>query len=139
VLETHGSVCPKRLIRCGCNTRVVFDALAEHKATECPNEVVACTYAEMGCTSSMCRKNLAHHLNSNGRQHAQMLWSGMQDLQQKAKDSDALQQKTLDYDKLQLANTTLRRTNALLQQQIKDYEKTNDYAMSSSSRLGAMY
>ena len=126
-LEQHGSACPMRLVKChSCSAAVAFDALASHKATVCPEEMIPCTYAQAGCHDRMRRKDLEHHLDSSGRQHSQLLWASMQALQPKARDYDSLRLSTArlmrKYDALRKDYTALWQVNATLSQELEDYE-----------------
>ena len=60
--------CPNQCI----NEKFKRGELDEHLLTMCPNEVVPCTFSEMGCTEKMKRSDLQKHIKANILQHHAM-------------------------------------------------------------------
>ena len=65
VTTTHFTMCEDMPLpcpsRCG-RRRLVRRNMAQHLSTECPEELVACTYAIAGCQEFVKRKDLKQHL-----------------------------------------------------------------------------
>ncbi len=61
----HVSECPLYPIACpkGCGVQIIPNDLQSHKSN-CPNELVACTFHELGCKADICRKDMKKHLES---------------------------------------------------------------------------
>ena len=65
VTTTHFTVCDNFLLPCParCGERqLVRKDMAKHLSTDCPNELVPCTYAIAGCQQIVKRKDLQKHL-----------------------------------------------------------------------------
>ncbi len=75
-LAQHQLVCLKRQVDCdnhGCDARIAFDKLADHKANDCGREIVGCPFASMGCAALMLRKDVEAHEDAALRQHNRLL------------------------------------------------------------------
>ena len=65
----HAQTCQLRPILCSCSSDYIsYSKLEEHKKV-CPMEMVACDFADVGCTITLRRKNLVDHLKSCLMQH----------------------------------------------------------------------
>ena len=65
VTTTHFTTCEDMPLPCpgGCGRRgLVRRNMAQHLSTECPDELVACTYAIAGCKEVVKRKDLQKHM-----------------------------------------------------------------------------
>ena len=65
VTTTHFTTCDDMPLPCpgGCGRRgLVRRNMAQHLSTECPDELVACTYAIAGCQEVVKRKDLQQHV-----------------------------------------------------------------------------
>ena len=65
VTTTHFTTCDDMPLPCpsGCGRRrLVRRNMAQHLSTECPDELVACTYAIAGCQEVVKRKDLQKHM-----------------------------------------------------------------------------
>ena len=65
VTTTHFTICNDMPLLCpgGCGRRrLVRRNMARHLSTECPDELVACTYAIAGCQEIVKRKDLQKHM-----------------------------------------------------------------------------
>jgi len=83
-LAAHESTCGKRVVFClndGCIEGVAFDALVAHRRT-CHYETVPCSYAGVGCTVRMPRKDVDAHEEAAMKQHNQLLIAKVCGLQQ---------------------------------------------------------
>ena len=64
VTTTHFTTCDDMPLPCpgGCGEQVARRNMAQHLSTECPDELVACTYAIAGCQLTVKRKDLQQHV-----------------------------------------------------------------------------
>ena len=72
--EDHIDVCPEVTVDCpndGCDDTVKRCELAAHRGV-CPQEVVTCTYHNIGCSERMKRKDIAEHEDRSMRDHLNM-------------------------------------------------------------------
>ena len=70
VTTTHFTACNDMPLPCpgGCGRRgIVRRNMAQHLSTECPEELVACTYAIAGCQEIVKRKDLQKHMQDKDR------------------------------------------------------------------------
>jgi len=65
----HAPICPKRPVICPCSSNHVSYSELEEHGKVCPTEVVACEFADVGCTVKLPRSNISEHLQSSIAQH----------------------------------------------------------------------
>ena len=72
--QKHTDVCPGVIVGCpnnGCDKKVKRGELAAHRGV-CPQEVVTCTYHNIGCNERMKRKDITEHEDSSMGLHLSM-------------------------------------------------------------------
>ena len=72
VTVQHYFECPEFLLLCPnqCSSdKLKRGELDDHLQTTCPNELVLCTFSEMGCTKKMKRSELQQHIEANILHH----------------------------------------------------------------------
>ena len=78
VTTTHFTTCDDMPLscpsRCG-RRRLVRKNMAQHLSTECPKELVACTYAIAGCQEVVKRKDLQQHVHDKDQHFGTVLSS----------------------------------------------------------------
>ena len=64
IVTTHFTRCEELPLLCpgGCGRGIMRRNMAQHLSEECPEELVACTYAIAGCEETVKRKDLHEHL-----------------------------------------------------------------------------
>ena len=64
IVTTHFTRCEEMPLLCpgGCGRGIMRRNMAQHLSEECPEELVACTYAIAGCEETVKRKDLHEHL-----------------------------------------------------------------------------
>ena len=79
LVNSHYRECPQWPVRCpnsdSCNSGLSFTraSLAEHLNENCPQSLVECQFAAMGCESAVLRKDLPQHLSESLVTHMQLL------------------------------------------------------------------
>ena len=84
VTTTHFTTCDDMPLLCpsGCGSRgLVRRNMAQHLSTECPDELVACTYAIAGCEEIVKRKDLQQHVHDKDQHFGTILSSYVSMLQ----------------------------------------------------------
>lgn len=73
-LDQHMAKCPQAPVQCtsGCGVELRRHELAPHLNNECPEHVLKCDFAEMGCELSTQRKHLQKHLQEKVLEHLVM-------------------------------------------------------------------
>ena len=76
MISEHPAVCPEVKVLCGnrCGTKLLRHQLVAHRTT-CPKEVVPCSYATVGCSATVLRKDLQEHLKNNTECHETLAFS----------------------------------------------------------------
>ena len=74
IVEEHYKVCPNWPMRCPnnkyCNTTdLTRSTLQNHLENNCPEQVICCPFAEVGCTVKMKRKEMADHIQQSVGEH----------------------------------------------------------------------
>ena len=80
---THLSECPKVMVDCpntGCVYRTVRCKMKEHREQSCQYEEQKCKYANIGCTVTVLRRDLAAHQN-NSDLHLKLAIDKVSDMQ----------------------------------------------------------
>jgi len=73
---THALVCDQVIVDCpnDCGIKTIVRAnLDDHVNTECPKTEIPCPVAGLGCTSTVTRSNLAHHMANEVAAHTSVL------------------------------------------------------------------
>ena len=78
IVSSHYTVCSNFPISCpaGCRLSIKRSGIKAHLAT-CQEELVACEYAQIGCTTVMKRKDLDKHMKENKDSHLNMCMSSV--------------------------------------------------------------
>lgn len=102
----HYFECPDFLMPCPnqcINEKFKRGELDEHLLTTCPNEVVPCTFSEMGCTEKMKRSDLQKHIEANILHHQLMMCDAFKEIK---KENDMLKRDHEELKALQSAQET---------------------------------
>jgi hypothetical protein len=94
-LEKHQQECWHRLQSCsrGCTAMMkAFDVQA-HLTSACPNRIVACDFASMGCHVTLEHKSMAGHLTSCLGSHIRLTPEALADLQKTSNEMTHLRQR----------------------------------------------
>ena len=75
VTTKHYSDCPNYPIVCpnSCSEKKLKRRNLDHHLLDCPDEVVSCSFNEMGCEERMKRRCLQEHIEANVMQHQLMI------------------------------------------------------------------
>ena len=68
MITDHLKECPEQETPCPnkCREIVIYRNLGKHRLSTCPNEVVACQYAEIGCPTKRLRSGKSIHERDSG-------------------------------------------------------------------------
>ena len=83
VTAQHYFECPDFVLPCPnqcTDKKFKRRELDDHLLTVCPNEVVPCTFSEMGCTKTMKRSDLQQHLEANILNHQLILCGAFKEM-----------------------------------------------------------
>ena len=110
VTTTHYSNCPNYPVVCpnSCSEEKLKRSSLDHHLLDCPDEVVLCSFNEMGCEKRMKRRCLQQHIEANIIQHQLMICDAFKKVK---KDNEALKD---DIKVLQQKNEELQKNNAVL-------------------------
>ena len=110
VTTTHYTDCPNYPMVCpnSCSEgRMKRNNLHNHLLT-CPDEVVSCSFSEIGCEKKMKRRCLQQHNEANIMQHQLMMYDAFRNVK---KENDILKD---DIKVLKQSNEELQKNNAVL-------------------------
>jgi hypothetical protein len=131
-LAQHQLVCLKRQVDCdnhGCDARVAFDMLAHHKANDCGHEEVGCSFADMGCTARILRKDIEAHERDDSWKHNRLLLGKAKEQQQ------AIQQVQESRDKQQRELGELRESRDEQQKELGELKQELDEVKEAHDEL----
>ena len=101
--QNYPTVCPN-----SCSERKLKRSSLDCHLLDCPDEVVLCSFHEMGCEERMKRRCLQEHIEANVIQHQLMICDAFKKVK---KQNDVLKD---DIKVLQQKNEELQRNNAVL-------------------------
>lgn len=102
----HYFECPDFLLPCPnqcTDEKFKRGDLDEHLLTACPNEVVPCTFSEMGCTEKLKRSELQQHVEKDMLSHQLMMCNAFKEMK---KENDMLQRDHEELKALKSAQDT---------------------------------
>ena len=110
VTTTHYSDCPNYPITCpnSCTEETLKRSSLDHHLLTCPDEVVSCSFNEMGCEERIKRQCLQQHIETNVIQHQLMINDAFKNVKKK---NEALND---DIKLLKQKNEELQKNNASL-------------------------
>ena len=119
-VTTHYSECPRYLVICpnACSARKLMRSSLNHHLLHCPDEVVPCSFNEMGCEVRMKRRCLQEHIEANVIRHQLMI-------------CDA-------FKRVKKENDTLKDDIKILQQKNEELQKNDATLKSAQSRMDHM-
>ncbi len=91
ITTTHVEQCPNFVVRCpntGCSTDMKRCEVSKHRRT-CPNEVVKCSYAKVGCKEEMVRERCKNHETESVEFHLKLAVNRISTLESKVKDLES--------------------------------------------------
>ena len=110
ITTTHYSDCPNYPIVCpnSCTEEMLKRSSLDCHLLTCPNQVVSCSFNEMGCEDKMKRRCLQQHIEANVIQHQMMMFDALKNVK---KENETLKG---DVKVLKQANEELQKNNATL-------------------------
>ena len=110
VTTMHYSDCPNYPIVCpnSCTEEKLKRSSLDHHLLTCPDEVVSCSFNEMGCENMMKRRCLQQHIEANVIHYQQMMFDALKNVK---KENEALKD---DIKALKQANEELQKNNVTL-------------------------
>ena len=99
----YPTVCPN-----SCSERKLKRSSLDRHLLDCPDQVVSCSFDEMGCEERMKRQCLQHHIEANVIQHQLMICDAFKKVK---KENDALKD---DIKVLQQKNEELQRNDVVI-------------------------
>ena len=124
VTATHYSDCPNYPITCpnSCTEETLKRSNIDHHLLTCPDEVVSCSFNEIGCEERMKRRCLQQHIEANVIQHQLMISDAFRSVKKENKvlkdDIKLLKQKN---EELQKNNTSLKNAQCRMDHSINGF------------------
>ena len=134
VTTTHYSECPDYPVACPnlCSERKMKRSNLDQHLLTCPNEVVSCSFSEIGCEDRIKRQCLQQHIEANVMQHLLMMYDAFKSVKQ---ENDALKG---DIKILKQKNEELQRNDfALKCAQIRLDHLTTGFVLKMSESVKA--
>ena len=128
---THYSNCPDYPVVCPnfCSKEKLKRSSLDHHLLDCPDEVVSCSFNEMGCEKRMKRQCLQQHIEANMVQHQLMICDAFKNVK---KENETLK------EMLKHNNEDLRKSNAALKSvQRRVYHATNGLVLNMTKDVTA--
>ena len=126
VTTTHYSDCPNYPIICpnSCTEEKLKRSSLDHHLLACPNEVVSCSFNEMGCEERIKRRCLQQHIEANIIHHQLMICDAFKKVK---KENDTLKD---DMKILKQNNEELQKNNVSLKNaQCRMDHSTNGFVL----------
>ena len=133
VTTTHYSDCPNYPIICpnSCTEEKLKRSSLNHHLLTCPNEVVACSFNEMGCEERIKRRCLQQHIEANVIYHQLMICDAYKNVK---KENEALKD---DIKLLKQKNEELQKNDATLKSaQGRIDHSTIGFVLKMAERIG---
>ena len=131
VTTIHYSNCPDYPVACPnfCSDEKWKRSSLDRHLLDCPDEVVSCSFNEMGCEERMKRQCLQQHIEANVIQHQLMICDTFKNVK---KENEALKEMLINNDE------ELRKSNAALKSvQRRVYHATNGLVLNVTKKVTA--
>lgn len=122
----------------GCGKTLRLDKLKEHITNECPNGVVPCPMAKLGCEHVMKRCEVQDHLKSDNHSHLAMGFLLKISETHKAQVNDLKATIEAQNTKIDTLSSTVTNLNTALASQTKSVETNTTSVSAMTTKLGTV-
>ena len=131
VTTKHYSDCPNYPVVCpnSCSEEKLKRSSLDRHLLDCPDEVVLCSFNEMGCEERMKRRCLQEHIEANVTQHQLMICNAFKNVK---KENESLKD---GFKNVKKENESLKDDIKILKRSNEELQKNNSTLKSAQGRM----
>ena len=127
ILKEHESSCPKFKVSCPqqCQQLIPRDEIEIHLKDNCPNTLINCSLAYIGCNSQLLRKDIEEHSKNFSAKHTELIGQSLTNI---IKDLSEFKNEFYEYKKNLIDNKNINEDDEILlkKKRMRNKEEGND-------------